>query len=385
MKKNDVLLVLAGCAITSQAFAQSSVTLYGVIDTGIGYIHNSQTSQGNQSTQVKFGGALMGSRWGVRGSEDLGSGVSAIFQLENGYNPGTGALGQGGRLFGRSAIVGLSSHLGTIKLGRTYDPVTDLVQPLTEDNFFSGLFATPGDVDNYDNDLRVSNAIKYISPMMSGVQIEALYAFGGVAGSPGSGQTYSAAISYTSGPLGAAVGYLHADGGNTLTNGIRTWTSSSDSLFFSAINQGFASAKSIDIIHAGVQYILGQFTVGVGYSHSQYSRDANSRFTDAARFNNGAAYVNYAPRSDVLLGVGYNFTKLNGPANASYHQANLGAQYLLSKRTSIYWTAGYQKANGTNLSAAGALISAQASVGSYGVNSGTGSQLATVVGVRHKF
>ncbi|SEA66748.1 porin [Paraburkholderia sartisoli] len=385
MKKNGVLLALAGCAITGQAFAQSSVTLYGVIDTGIGYIHNSQTSAGNQSTQVKFGGALMGSRWGVRGSEDLGSGMSAIFQLENGYNPGTGALGQGGRMFGRSAIVGLSSRFGTVKLGRTYDPVTDLVQPLTEDNFFSGLFVTPGDVDNYDNDLRVSNAVKYISPMMSGVQVEALYAFGGVAGSTGSGQTYSAAVSYTNGPLGAAAGYFHADGGNTLTNGIRTWTSSSDSLFFSAINQGFASAKSIDIIHAGIQYAIGKFTLGAGYSHSQYNRDANSRFTDAARFDNGAVYVNYAPRPDILLGVGYNFTRLNGPANASYYQANLGAQYLLSKRTSLYWTGGYQKANGTNLSASGALVPAQASVGSYGVNSGTGSQLVTVVGIRHKF
>ncbi len=186
-------------------------------------------------------------------------------------------------MVGRSATVGLSSRLGTIKLGRTYDPVTDLVEPLTEDNFFSGLFATPGDVDNYDNDLRVSNALKYISPVMYGVQIEALYAFGGVAGSTASGQTYSAAISYTSGPLGAAVGYLHADGGNTLTNGIRTWTSSSDSLFFSAINQGFASASSIDTMHAGVQYVLGQFTFGVGYSHSQYNRDPRPGTATASR------------------------------------------------------------------------------------------------------
>src|SRR6185312_8364193 len=172
MKKHCYFLALAGCALSGQVYAQASVTLYGVIDAGVGYIHNSQTSSGNQGTQVKFGGALMGSRWGLRGVEALGSGLSAIVQLESGYNPGTGALGQGGRMFGRSAVVGLGSPYGTIKLGRQLDPVTDLVQPLTEDNFFSGTFATPGDVDNYDNDLRVSNAIKYISPVMSGVQVE---------------------------------------------------------------------------------------------------------------------------------------------------------------------------------------------------------------------
>lgn len=385
MKKHGFLIALAGCAVSAQAFAQSSVTLYGVVDTGIGYIHNSQSPTGNQSTQVKFGGALMGSRWGVRGVEDLGSGLKAIIQLENGYNPGTGALGQGGRLFGRTAVVGLGSRYGTVKLGRQLDPVTDLVQPLTEDNFFSGTFATPGDIDNYDNDLRVSNAIKYISPVMSGVQFEALYGLGGVAGSTGAGQTYSAAVSYTDGPLGAAVGYLHANGGNSITNGVRTWTSSADSLFISVVNQGFATAKSIDIIHAGVQYVIGAVTLGAGYSHSQYNNDASSRFVEDARFDNGALYANYAPRPDILLGVGYNFTKLNGPASASFHQANLGASYSLSKRTTLYWVAGYQKANGKNLSTSGAIVPAQASVGSYGVNSGTSSQLVTVVGIRHKF
>ncbi|WP_250528457.1 porin [Caballeronia sp. GAWG2-1] len=385
MNKRGLLLALSGCALSGQVLAQSSVTLYGIIDTGVGYVYNSQSAAGNQNTQIKFGGALTGSRWGLKGVEDLGGGLKAIMQLENGYNPGTGALGQGGRMFGRQAVVGLSNQYGTVKLGRQLDPVTDLVQPLTEDNYFSGLFATPGDIDNYDNDLRVSNAVKYISPMMSGVQVEGLYGVGGVAGSTGAGQSYSAAVSYTSGPLGAAVGYFHADGGNTFANGVRTWTSSSDSLFFSAVSQGFASAKSIDIIHAGVQYVTREFTLGVGYSHSQYNQDASSRFSRDAKFDNGAVYVNYAPRPDWLIGAGYNFTRLNGPANASYHQADFGAQYLLSKRTTLYWVAGYQKANGTNLSTNGAVIPAQASVGSYGVNSGTSSQLVTVAGVRHKF
>lgn len=385
MKRHGFVMALAVCAISGHAIAQSSVTLYGVVDAGVGYIHNSVTSAGNQGTQVKFGGALMGPRWGLKGVENLGSGVSANFQLENGFNLGTGALGQGGRLFGRTSTVGLSSRIGTIKLGRQLDPVVDLVQPLTEDNSFSGTFATPGDIDNYDNDLRVSNAIKYISPVMSGVQIEALYGVGGVAGSPADGQTYSTAIAYSAGSLGAAAGYFHADGGTSITNGIRTWSGSSDSLFFSAINQGFASAKSIDIMRVGAQYSFRPIVVGASYSHSVYSRDARSRFTTNARFDNGSVYANYAVSPFVYMGVGYNYTKLNGPASASFHQANIGITYLLSKRTTLYWVAGYQKANGSTLSSSGAVVPATASVGSYGVNSGTSSQLVTVAGIRHKF
>ncbi|MCM3181278.1 porin, partial [Cytobacillus horneckiae] len=146
-------------------------------------------------------GNLSGSRWGLRGIEDLGSGLSALFQLENGFNIGTGALGQGQREFGRKAVVGLaSSTYGTVTLGRQYDPIIDLVQGLTEDNYFGGVFATPGDLDNYDNSLRVSNSVKYTSPLISGFQFAALYGFGGVAGATGSGRTYSFGASYANGP-----------------------------------------------------------------------------------------------------------------------------------------------------------------------------------------
>ncbi|MCM3011901.1 porin, partial [Bacillus subtilis] len=143
--------------------------------------------------------------------EDLGSGLSALFQLENGFNIGTGALGQGQRDFGRKAVVGLaSSTYGTVTLGRQYDPIIDLVQGLTEDNYFGGVFATPGDVDNYDNSFRVDNAVKYTSAVYSGLQFSAMYSFGGIAGSTGAAQSYSAAVSYNNGPFSVAGGYFHA-------------------------------------------------------------------------------------------------------------------------------------------------------------------------------
>src|SRR5579864_3561933 len=95
------LALLAGAGA---AHAQNSVTLYGIIDTGLTYRHNvdGQTSQYSMSS-----GNLSGSRWGLKGSEDLGGGVKTIFALENGFNSSTGKLGQNSRMFGRQAYVGL--------------------------------------------------------------------------------------------------------------------------------------------------------------------------------------------------------------------------------------------------------------------------------------
>jgi predicted porin len=72
----------------------------------------------------------------LKGEEDLGGGLKAIFQLENGFDPGTGKLNQGGREFGRQAFVGLTrDQWGTVTLGRQYDPLVDMVQGITADNY----------------------------------------------------------------------------------------------------------------------------------------------------------------------------------------------------------------------------------------------------------
>ncbi|MFM0374121.1 porin [Paraburkholderia aspalathi] len=389
MKRLSLLALPAGLLFAAGAQAQSSVTLYGIVDAGIAYVHNAQNASGqNQSTLVKFSsGNLSGSRWGLKGTEDLGGGLAAVFQLENGFNIGTGALGQGSREFGRKAVVGLSSGTwGTVTLGRQYDPVVDLVQGLTEDNYFGGVFATPGDLDNYDNSLRVSNSVKYVSPLFAGFQVEALYGVGGVAGATGSGQTYSFGAAYANGPLSLGAAYFYANGGNTTTTAnVRTWTSSSDSLFNTVINAGFASAKSIQIVRVGGQYVIGAATVGAAYSNTQYANDTFSAFSSTAKFNNGSVFFNYQITSALRTGVGYNYTSLTGPSSAHYNQVNLGADFALSKRTELYALAGYQKASGNTLNASGKVVSAQASIGSYGVNSGTNSQEVAVVGIRHKF
>jgi predicted porin len=93
------------------------VTLYGVIDEGL----NFNTNMNGDRSYAMQSGVLSGSRWGLRGAKDLGGGLKAIFTLENGFDPSTGKLGQGGLEFGRQAFVGLSSPVGRVTLGRQYD------------------------------------------------------------------------------------------------------------------------------------------------------------------------------------------------------------------------------------------------------------------------
>ncbi len=190
MKKTALALAATLASLACVAHAQSSVTLYGALDTSVAFFGNQAGKNGSGNTFQMMSGNVSPNLWGLKGTEDLGSGLSAIFKLESGFNIDNGKQGQGSRMFGRTAMVGLSSTTGgTVTLGRQYDPLIDLLQPMTDDVYFGSAFATPGDIDNYDNSYRTNNSVKYTSPNWAGQQVCAMYAFGGEAGSMGAGQT----------------------------------------------------------------------------------------------------------------------------------------------------------------------------------------------------
>ncbi|QCP52511.1 porin [Trinickia violacea] len=391
-------LSLAMLGAAGAAHAQSSVTLYGTIDTSLTYVHNAaQNSQGQSQNLWALGNAsggdLSGTRWGLKGTEDLGGGLKAIFQLENGFDPSTGKLLQGSREFGRQAFVGLDSDkFGTFTLGRQYDPLVDMVQGITGDNYFGSPFATVGDVDNYDNSSRTNNAIKYVTPTYAGFQAEGMYALGGVAGQTGSGQTWSLAASYNNGPISVAAGYFVADNNDgprksdAAGDGWSSGATSGGTFDGSLVNLGYQSAKSINIARLAAQYVAGPFTFGAAYSNSQYKNDGYSVFTSTEKFNTGQGFFNYQANSALLLGLGYSYTKSSGNTSATYHQVSLGADYNLSKRTDVYLVGAYQHASGDTLNAAGTqTVNAVASIGSYGYDGGTNTQELVALGLRHKF
>jgi len=185
MKKTWVALAVLG-AFAGAASAQSSVTLYGIVDvnymwqelpTVVGSGTDTRIEQ--KSASAINSGHQSGSRWGLRGSEDLGGNMKAIFTLEGGYSPDTGTLGQGGRIFGRQAWAGVQTGLGSVVLGRvallssgtgSFDMMGRL------DPFLTGFgLASAGNTFYSMNATRVDNAILYKSPKFAGFTMGASY------------------------------------------------------------------------------------------------------------------------------------------------------------------------------------------------------------------
>ena len=382
----SAVAVLAAINSMSVAHAQGSVTLYGLIDAGLSFTHNvaNSANKNQNSNQVAFTNSqLSGNRWGLRGREDLGGDLSAVFVLESGFKPGTGSLGQGGREFGRQAYVGLKDNQwGTVTLGRQYDPLKDLLQPLTADNIWGAVNVTPGDLDNYDNSLRVNNAVKYASPVWSNLQLEAMYAFGGVAGNFSAGGTAAVAMTYKFSGFSVGGGYFIAkyDPSNTTNN-------SSDVINNSLASGAYASAaRSLQIARLAATYDIGKFTVGAGYSNTRYKPAVTfaTAFQQTEAFNSLSAFVNYKFTPAFLGGLAYSFTNSNGAQSAHYNQIGAEAEYLLSVRTSLYALVGYQRSAGQTLSG-NLAVPATASVGDIGYQSASKSQMTTLVGIVHRF
>ncbi|SIT39258.1 conserved exported hypothetical protein [Paraburkholderia piptadeniae] len=365
--------VLIGLA-SQTSHAQNSVTLYGTIDNSLQYVHNVAGKSYQLSLQS---GQLTGSNWGLKGSEDLGGGLSAIFKLESGFDTNTGAQTSSG--FGRSAYVGLKSEtLGTLTMGRQYDPLfymTYAVQP----NAYLYYFTTPGNVDNSDGLMRLSSSVQYASPSYHGFQVRASYALGGIPGSVGSGQSYGVGLSYSGAVWSFGGGYLHVDNGNgtTATRG----TADAKDLIISPVNSAYATASKINIARAGASFTVDSFTFGGYYSYSEYLADAASTFRQAERYNNGNLYAVWQATPATTFEIGYNLLKSHGDSSATYHQISLAGDYALSKRTDVYASVSYARASGQD----GNGGDARAVVADSYAAAGSKSQEFAMVGIRHKF
>ncbi|MGO1767366.1 porin [Advenella sp. S44] len=179
MKKALQSIVLLGAA-TGAAQAATSVTLYGLVDGGIAYTQTkiSNDKGWEKNRNVGFvNGVKNGNRWGLKGTEDLGNGTSAIFQIESGFDLGTGEARQGGKLFGRKAIIGLTGDSwGTLTLGRQYNVADDVVSGI--DPFGTGVLQA-GIADGAFGDApsaRMDNSFKYMSPDFAGFKFGIAYA-----------------------------------------------------------------------------------------------------------------------------------------------------------------------------------------------------------------
>lgn len=324
-------LALAACAIPAASFAQSSVTMFGLLDAGVSYVSN-EGGHGNPKFEDNI---FLPNLLGFEGKEDLGAGTRAIFKIINQYSLGNGSI-IGGGLFARTAYVGLENdRYGKLTLGNQYEFMVDALaaggNEIAQDlsglyGFRNGPFdklALPNnptgafDWDRVAGSNRVANSVKYTSQSLSGLTFGALYGFGNVAGSVGSNNTVSVGASYENGSFGAGAAYTNQKYG--AANGI--------------------PATSIRNWGAGLHYTIGEVTAKVLVTTVRNAQNGAGAWSAEA----GALWQ---PSPVWAIGASYMYMKGNDTLdNAHAHQLVAAVQYLLSKRTMVYVAGVHQRAS----------------------------------------
>ncbi|MDM0022244.1 porin [Variovorax saccharolyticus] len=403
-----VLVVAAGTAS-----AQSTVTLFGVVDTGISYFNaesrfysrnpfalppvGTPTSV-TQSKWAESTGNHTGSRWGVRGTEDLGGGLGAAFWLESGIASDTGAgTAPGGIMnFNRRSTVSLLSWLGEVRLGRDFTPtyINDLVDPFSNGGVGATLIATigtnlatargPGSAQSpSDNYVRTSNSIAYFTPQgLGGFYGQLTYALPEtvkVSGLPQSstGRFYGGRFGYAKGPIDVALAYSSSQAVDNLVRNV-------------LVDESLTTASLIATYDFGPFKLIGQIAQMQDKRDSLFTSGVSTQTED--KYNGGMVGVT-VPIGVGLIRATYAKVNFNGFTNndASTQKLAIGYVHNLSKRTNLYATAAKVevKDGQNNPAIMGALagssgltyLSTGAGVQGYAPHSSTGYEF----GIRHAF
>lgn len=321
MKKTLIALATLGM-LSSAAYAQSSVTIYGVLDEAVRYSTNVNNADDNQFQLVD--GIQSETRLGFKGSEDLGAGLKAIFNLEAGFSLSNGASQQGGRLFGRNASVGLSdAKYGTFTIGRQNSLAYDF--DIATDVYGFGSSTLAG-YQGALTGLRFDNAAKYVNsvgPLSFGAE----YAFGNQTGSTSKNSSYGLSAGYTAGPLDIRAVYQRT--GDTKDGTPGTLAGQDQRLAAVGGSYNFGPAKVFGQYFDSKFDVTQQkneiYVVGASYNitpavtaKASYAHDKQSN-VNAGHRNTVIGLVSYAvsPRTDLYTAVDHN--RLNGGySNASY-------------------------------------------------------------------
>jgi predicted porin len=349
---------------------QTSVTLYGDIDAAVRSTTNADATGGRQ---INLGnGIFENSFFGIKGTEDLGNGTSALFDVEAGFSPGTGQSTNQGQLFGNQAWVGLRNNsLGELDLGRQYGlayQVLGTYAPLGRGNYVeqgaapevgwqSGLYGA-----RFDNTVEYSNNF---GPLKGQLQ----YSSGGVSGAPSIGSTSAAALTYAEGPL--SVGGVLQQSKDADSNLLKVWGIGSSyavgpvtgflSYFDAKRDPNFAAAANLS---------------GGPLANTLLIANTNTVLQRQDEVWTTGAVWQATPNSAYTLGYMHDSVKNgddfgdNGRINTLYAVAD----YSLSKRTDVYAEIDRTKLGGTE-------AASDEVVGIAGANQRTG----VAAGLRIKF
>lgn len=350
MQKKVVALAV-GSALGIPCAAHADVLLYGLIDTTIRYSTN-ENAAGNSKVQMTDG-VLTGSRWGIRGTEDLGGNLKAWYILESGFAPDTGVSLQGGRLFGRMSVIGLDGGFGKLAMGRQFTLAHEIIS--SYEAFGIPNHAIVGFQANYTG-VRNDNMVKYIKSF-GGLQLAAAYSFGEVPGNLSTNNSAGGSVAYSSGPI--EVGAVYQVSRNV-----------SSAYFGLPASQ----ASKQTVVAAGATYKAGRGQYYIGYTNNRL---------DTADYRNDVAYVGakYALNDAfVLMGQFYYDWMKHAGSGGQRMTSALMLDYNFSKRTDAYIEFDY-----TNLRGGWIALNSMPGFASSANTFGNSTRFGTMVGLRHKF
>ena len=337
------------------AHAQTSVSVYGLIDTGVEYVNNANANKDGLFRLSS--GATNTSRIGFRGTEDLGGGLKAVFQLENGFKTDTGEFDSAGLLFGRQANVGLEGSFGRIVAGRSYSTTYDFILPFdpmgysAQYSWVTSAGATGGRKDGMLTNL--ANMLKY-QGKFGGFKLGATYGFGEVAGSNGDSAKYALGVGYENGPFRIAATFDRVNGAAA------------------TLNSGYDKATSIHL--AGDYQVTSNLGLDLGYRNYKKTLASNAPDLRSDFFWGGATYK-VTPVVTLIGAIYYQDIKnvANGK-DADPIMYSVRGKYALSKRTDLYLSAAYAKAKNQQL------VGLSRDDLAYG-----NSQTGVIAGIQHRF
>jgi len=384
MKKSLIALALAG-AFTSAAYAQSSVTLYGIIDTDLHRVTHVDAA-GNSQLLIDEG-AFQGNRFGFKGSEDLGGGTTAVFQLEGGFKVWNGQSNQQGQLFGRQAYVGLSNPMGgTLTVGRQYGPAWKIMgdfDPLGIGNWGQNSWVYPDLLG-----VRYDNTIEYVNSFNgSPFSLLLQYSPGGQAGSSSNGTTYAGGFEVNLAPVKFGAVFQQGKETNAQT-GAAGVNSTGTALVTPTFSCPTTACKD-SVYGVGFTGTFGPVTPYVSYIHSK--KDAG--FGKALSLSGGPlantsllANGDTVTRTDKALIVGANLTFGAFTLTPGFMQDKTSRSISYTERT-IYVNGDFSLTNRTDVYVELDLNHINdATAGSQaGIGKGYTSSSDYGLGIRHRF
>jgi predicted porin len=352
--KKNLLAAAILSSIGGMAAAQTTVTIYGLIDTGVEYV-NKASANGSSLARLSSG-TMNTSRIGFRGSEDLGGGLKAIFQLENGFKLDTGALdGDTNQLFNRQSNVGLEGEFGRVVAGRSFSTTYDFILPFdlmgysANYSWVTSAGATGSRKDGMPTG--VSNLVKYQGEF-GGVKLGAMYGFGEVAGSTSDSSKYGLGLGYGSGPLALAGTYDRVNGTAAVVGG--------------------AYDKTTTVHLAGSYQVSEPLKFSLGYRYYKKTLASNATPLRSDFYFGGASYK-FTPALS-LTGMIYYQNQKDLAVDADPIMYSLRLKYALSKRTDLYASGAYAKAKNNQL------VGLSRDDVAYG-----NSQTGLTLGIQHRF